>query len=139
EAEVTPVVSVKVAKAETSEIAAEVVAVGTVWPKEKAEVAAKISAQIKSMALLKNKLVKAGEVIAVLESKDLQAQRAEALAAVNEAKANERQVVTGTIPQTDAEDQKALRDATAKVANTRATYERRKTLFEKGGISQKEL
>jgi multidrug efflux pump subunit AcrA (membrane-fusion protein) len=139
ETEVVPVVSVKVAKAETSEIAAEVVAVGTIWPKEKAEVGAKVSAQIKSMALLKNKFVKAGEVIAVLESKDLQAQRAEALAAVNEAKANERQVVTGTIPQTDAEDQKALRDAGAKVANTRATYERRKALFEKGGISQKEL
>jgi HlyD family secretion protein len=139
ETAVTPVVSVKVAKAETSEIASEVIAVGTIWPKEKAEVAAKISAQIKSMGLLKNKLVKAGEVIAVLESKDLQAQRAEALAALNEAKANERQVVTGTIPQSDAEDQKGLRDAAAKVANTRATYERRKALFEKGGISQKDL
>jgi HlyD family secretion protein len=139
ESEVAPVVSVKVAKADTSEIAAEISAVGTVWPKDKAEVAAKISAQIKSMGLLKNKLVKAGEVIAVLESKDLQTQRAEALAAVNEAKANERQVVTGTIPQNDAEDQRALRDATAKVTNTRATYERRKALFEKGGISQKDL
>jgi HlyD family secretion protein len=139
ETKVTPVVSVKVAKAQTSEIASEVIAVGTIWPKEKAEVAAKISAQIKSMRLLKNQLVKAGEVIAVLESKDLQAQRAEALAAVNEAKANERQVVTGTIPQSDAEDQKTVRDATGKVANTRATYERRRALFEKGGISQKEL
>ncbi|HEY6802121.1 MAG TPA: efflux RND transporter periplasmic adaptor subunit [Pyrinomonadaceae bacterium] len=139
ESEVTPVVSVKVAKAEKSEIAAEVVAVGTVWPRDKAEVAAKISAQIKSMGQLKNKLVKAGEVIAVLEARDLQTQRAEALAAVNEAKANERQVVTGTIPQNDAEDQRALRDAAAKVANTRATYERRKALFEKGGISQKDL
>src|SRR5436190_20034850 len=117
-----PVVSVKVAKAETEPIAAEVVAVGTIWPREKADVAAKVSAQIKKMPLLKNKLVKAGEVIAVLESRDLQAQRAEAQAAVNEARANERSVVSGTIPQTDAEDQKALRDASARVANTRATY-----------------
>jgi RND family efflux transporter MFP subunit len=139
EAEVTPTVSVKVAKAEKSTIAAPVTAVGTIWPREKADVGAKVSAQIKSMALLKNKLVRAGEVIAVLESRDLQAQRAEALAALNEAKANERSLITGTIPKTNAEDQKALTDARAKVNNARATFERRRTLYDKGGISKKDL
>src|SRR6266704_3500652 len=133
------VVSVKVAKAEKAEIATEVSAVGTIWPREKADVAAKVGAQIKRMALLKNKFVKAGEVIALLESRDLQAQRAEALAALNEARASERSVVTGTIPQTNAQDQKALRVAQAKVNNARATYERRRVLFEKGGISKKDL
>ncbi|HEY4423562.1 MAG TPA: efflux RND transporter periplasmic adaptor subunit [Pyrinomonadaceae bacterium] len=139
ETEVTPTVSVKVAKAETQTIAAPVTAVGTIWPREKADVGAKISAQIKSMPLLKNKLVRAGEVIAVLEARDLQAQRAEALAALNEARANERSLVTGTIPKTNAEDQKALNDARAKVNNARATYERRRALYDKGGISKKDL
>jgi multidrug efflux pump subunit AcrA (membrane-fusion protein) len=139
ETEVTPLVSVKVAKAEKGNIAAEVTAVGTIWPREKADVGAKISAQIKQMPLLKNKLVRAGEVIAVLESRDLQAQRAEAVAALNEARANERSIVTGTIPKTNAEDQKALLDARAKVKNTRAVYERRVALFERGGISRKDL
>ena len=139
ETEVTPTVSVKVAKAEKEAIAAPITAVGTIWPREKADVSAKISAQIKSMALLKNKLVHAGEVIAVLESRDLQAQRAEAVAALNEARANERSVVTGTIPKTNAEDQKALLDARAKVNVARATYERRRVLYEKGGISKKDL
>src|SRR5215475_12223674 len=139
EAEVTPVVSVKVAKAEKGSIAAPVVAVGTIWPREKADVSAKVSAQIKKMALLKNKLVHAGDVIAVLESRDLATQRAEALAALNEARANERSLVTGTIPKTNAEDQKALLDARAKVNNARATYERRRALFERGGISKKDL
>src|SRR5215471_16699530 len=139
EAEVTPVVSVKVAKAEKGSIAAQVVAVGTIWPREKADVAAKISAQIKKMALLKNKVVRAGEVIAELESRDLQAQRAEALAAVNEARANERSLVTGTIPKTNAEDQKALNDARAKVNNARRLYDRRRELYSQGGISQKDL
>lgn len=139
ETEVTPTVSVKIAKAEKVTIAAPVTAVGTIWPREKADVAAKISAQIKSMPLLKNKLVRAGEVIAVLESRDLKAQRAEAFAALNEARANERSLLTGTIPKTNAEDQKALNDARAKVNNARALYERRRTLFEKGGISKKDL
>jgi RND family efflux transporter MFP subunit len=47
--------------------------------------------------------------------------------------------VTGTIPKTNAEDQKALMDARAKVNNTRATYERRRVLYERGGISKKDL
>ena len=139
EEKVTPVVSVKVAKAEKGSIAAEVVAVGTIWPREKADVSAKVSAQIKKMALLKNKFVRAGEVIAVLESRDLQAQRAEAVAALNQARAEERSVVTGTIPKTNAEDQKALLDARAKVNNARATYQRRRTLYDQGGISKKDL
>ena len=139
ETEVTPTVSVKVVKAEKGEIANPITAVGTIWPREKADVAAKVSAQIKKMALLKNKVVHAGEVIAVLESRDLEAQRNEAVAALNEARANERSLITGTIPKTNAEDQKALLDARAKVNNARATYERRRTLYEKGGISKKDL
>lgn len=139
EAEVTPVVSVKVATVEKGPIAAQLSAVGVIWPREKADVSAKISAQIRQMPLLKNKVVAAGEVIAVLESRDLQAQRAEAVAALNEAKANERSLVTGTIPKTNAEDQKALLDARAKVQNARAVYERRRDLFAKGGISKKDL
>ena len=135
----TPVVSVKVAKAEKDAIAAQLVAVGTIWPREKSDVGAKISAQIKRMALLKNKVVRAGEVIAVLESRDLQAQRAEAVAALNQERANERSVTTGTIPQTNAQDQKALRDARAKAVTARATFERRQVLYEKGGISKKDL
>lgn len=132
-------VSVQVARAEKEPIAAQVSAVGTIYPRDKADVAAKISAQIKRMALLKNKAVRAGEVIAVLESRDLQSQRAEAAAALNEARASERSLVTGTIPKTNAEDQKALIDARAKVNNARATYERRRALYEKGGISKKDL
>src|ERR1051326_3881183 len=139
EAEVPPTGSVKVARAEKGTIATPVTAVGTIWPREKADVGAKISAQIKSMALLKNKLVRAGQIIAVLESRDLRAQRAEAAGALNEARANERSVVTGTIPQTNAENQKALNDARAKVNNARALYERRQALYQRGGISKKDL
>lgn len=136
---VAPVVSVRVAKAEKQQIAAQISAVGTIFPREQATVAAKVSAQIKHMALLKNRVVKAGEVIAVLESRDLVAQRNEAVAALNQERASERSVTTGTIPQTNAQDQKALRDSQAKVKNARATYVRRQALFENGGISKKDL
>jgi multidrug efflux pump subunit AcrA (membrane-fusion protein) len=131
------VVSVKVAKAEKGHISAQVVAVGTIWPRDKADVAAKVNAEIKRMGLLKDKFVHAGDVIAVLESRDLQAQRAEAVAALNQARAEERSLVTGTIPKTNAEDQKALNDARAKVNNARALYDRRRGLYERAASRKK--
>lgn len=139
EEETTAVVSVRVAKAEKQTIATQVSALGTIFPHDQALVAAKIGAQIKQMPLLKNKLVHAGDVIAVLESRDLQAQRNEAVAALNEARASARSVETGTIPQNNAQDQKALRDARAAAANARTVYERRLTLYNQGGISKKDL
>ena len=51
ETAVTPVVSVRVAKVEKETISAPVSAVGTIFPREQATVAAKISAQIKTMGL----------------------------------------------------------------------------------------
>jgi multidrug resistance efflux pump len=91
------------------------------------------------MPLLKNRFMRAGDVIAVLESSDLQAQRNEAVAALEEARSNARSIETGAIPQNDAQNQKALRDARAAVASARAIYERRLALYQKGGISKKDL
>jgi|GEM_PF-613050 len=132
-------VSVRVAKAERGVIAAETAVLGTIFPREQATISPKINAQIKSMALLKNKPVRAGEVIATLEARDLQAQRAESAAALEEARANLRLLSGGTIPEANVQDEKAVRVARANVANARATYERRQVLFEQGGIAKKEL
>ncbi len=132
------VVSVRVTKAERESISAEVIALGTILARHEATVSSKIAGQIKQLALVKNKAVSAGEVIATLESRDLQAQRAEAAAAVQEARTNLRNIVTGTIPQTRAQDEKAVRDAQATLNNARALYERRQRLFDQGGISKKD-
>ena len=132
-------VSVRVAQAERGTIAAETAVLGTVFPREQATISPKINAQIKSMALLKNKPVRAGEVIATLEARDLQAQRAESAAALQEAQANLRLLSGGTIPEANVQDEKAVRVARANVANARATFERRQVLFEQGGIAKKEL
>lgn len=133
------VVSVKVAKAERQPIASQVSALGTIFARDTAQVSPKISAQIKQMPLWKNRVVRAGEVLAVLEANDLRAQRGEAAAALNEARASARSVETGTIPQNTAQDEKALRDARAGVDNARRTYERRLALYNAGGISKKDL
>lgn len=133
------VVSVRVAKAERGAISSEVSALGTVAPREVATVSSIINGQIKRMPLVRNRQVRAGDVIATLESRDVQAQRAEAAAALEEARANARLMSGGTIPEATAQDQKAVRDARANVANAQATFDRRRELYERGGISKKDL
>lgn len=120
EEEAQPVVGVQVAKAEVAPIAQPIDVVGTITARQEAAVSPKISGQIASMALLKNQFVRAGEVLARIEARDLSAQRAEAAAAV-----------------TTAND--AVAPAVATLENARRTYERRQGLYEKGGISKKDL
>lgn len=138
-ADAATIVSVRVAKAVRQPIASDVSALGTIFPREQAQVSAKIGAQIKQMRLLKNQVVRAGQTLAVLESSDLQAQRAEALAAVQNARAQARSTIAGAIPQADAQAERDLRDATASVTGARALYERRRSLYAQGGIALKDL
>ncbi|MEP6904315.1 MAG: efflux RND transporter periplasmic adaptor subunit, partial [Actinomycetota bacterium] len=125
--------------AEKQPIAQDYTGIGTVAPAEQSTVAASISAQIKQMRLLKNQSVKQGEVLAVLASQDLQAQLTEAKAVLDEAKLNLETLQKVTIPQTSAQTEKDLSDARANADNARTTYERRKDLYDKGGLSLKEL
>lgn len=133
------VVSVQVARAERGSIAQEITTVATLAARQQADITPKISAQIRELPLLLNRSVKAGDVLVVLESRDLAAQRAEAAAAVTEADATARTTTGGTIPLTNAQDRKSVRDAQAALENAQKTYERRKALYAQGGISKKDL
>ncbi|HXA19603.1 MAG TPA: efflux RND transporter periplasmic adaptor subunit [Thermoanaerobaculia bacterium] len=133
------VVSVRLAKAEIGPIAQPLDLIGTISARQEATISPKVSAQIAKMGLIKNRVVHRGEVLAVLESRDLTAQQDEAAAALREAEIGVRNTGQGSIPLTNAQDVKAVHDAQGTLDNARKTYERRKTLYEQGGISKKEL
>lgn len=116
----TPVVSVRVAKAELAPIAEPIEAVGTITPRFEATLSAKVGGQISEMGLLKNRVVRRGEVLARIEARDVAAQRAEAAAALNTAR-------------------DAVAPARAGLDTARRTAERRRDLYAKGGISKKDL
>ena len=139
EGEATVVVSVQVAKAERGAIANEITSVATLAARREAIVSPKIAATIAQMPLLTNRAVHAGDVLAVLESRDLSAQRAEAAAAVTEADAAAHTTASGNVLLTNAQDTKAIRGARANLDNARKTLDRRQVLFDQGGISKKEL
>jgi HlyD family secretion protein len=134
-----PIVSVRMARAEIGPIAQPLDIVGTITARQEATISPKVSAQIAKMGLIKNRVVHRGDVLAVLESRDLTAQQTEAAAALREAEIGVNNTGQGNIPLTNAQDAKAVHDAQATLDNMRKTYERRKTLFDQGGISKKDL
>ncbi|HWW61313.1 MAG TPA: efflux RND transporter periplasmic adaptor subunit, partial [Thermoanaerobaculia bacterium] len=101
-------------------IAQPVELVGTITAQREAAVSSKISGQITQMALLENRTVRRGDLLAQVEARDVAAQRAEAAAAV-----------------TTARD--AIAPAETALETSRRTYERRQGLYAKGGISKKDL
>ena len=115
-----PVVSVRVSTAVIGSIAQPIEVVGTIAASREATLSTKLNAQIARMPLLTNHVVRAGEVLAQLESRDLAAQRNEAAAAVATAR-------------------DAIAPAEATLQTARRTAERRKGLYENGGISKKDL
>ena len=125
------VVSVQVAKAERGPIANEIALVATLVPRREATISPKIAGQIARMPLLTNRVVHAGDVLASLESTDLTAQRNEATGMLHEAQSTAR--------QTNAQAEKAVRDARIALQNAQRTYDRRKSLYDQGGISKKDL
>ena len=133
------VVAVQVAKAEVTSMAQPIEVVGTIQARQEATLSSKISAQVVSMPLLMNRVVHRGDVLVRLEARDVNAQRAEAQGAAREAQIAVTTTAQGTIPLTEAQDVKAVRDAQATLANMRKILERRRVLFSQGGISKKDL
>ena len=117
EPEPKPVVEVKVARAERADVQLSVRAPATLFPREQASVASKITAPILALGARKGDQVAAGQVLARLENRDLLAQRVEAL---DRARAE-------------------VASAEAALNQAQKNYDRRQKLFEQGAIPNREL
>ncbi len=133
------VVSVRTSEAKKQTIASEVSAIGTIFPARQAVVSSNASGQIKGLRILKDNLVRKGDLLATINTSDLEAQKREAEALLRESRLNVQTLTKSTIPQADIQAAKDLRDARASVDNARNLYERRKALYDKGGIALKDL
>jgi HlyD family secretion protein len=134
-----PVVAVKVARARTADLPRLVTAPATIFPREQANVSARTTAPIRELKVHKGDSVKAGQALAVLENRDVTAQREEAQAAVADAEANLQKTVAGTVPADLERARGQLETAHAALEQGQKNYERRRRLFEQGAIPQKDL
>ena len=92
-----PVVEVKVAQTEVADVDVTVQAPATVFPREQANIASRVTSPIRELRARKGDFVSAGQVLAVLENRDLRAQQQEALAALEDATAQLQKISTGTL------------------------------------------
>jgi RND family efflux transporter MFP subunit len=105
EPEVKPVVTVKVTKAVSGEVDRTLSVPATIFPREKANITSALTAPIRALHAKKGDHVAKGQVLALLEDRDLVAQRGEAEAAVHAAQVlrDRRQQLfqQGAIPERD--------------------------------------
>jgi HlyD family secretion protein len=139
EAPPKPVVAVKLAHAESADLRISVRAPATVFAREQANVTARVTAPIRQLRAHKGDSVAAGQVLAVLDNRDVAAQRDEARASLADAQATLQKMSAGTLP-TDIERARGqLASAEAALNQAQKYYQRRSELFKQGAIPGRDL
>lgn len=110
---------------------------GVLYPRDQASVMAKISAPVEKFYVNRGDHVKQGQLLAILENRDLTAAAAEGKAAIDQADSNLRSTEGATVPEsvTKAEtDLDAARDARD---NAKKVLDSRRQLFEQGALARR--
>jgi HlyD family secretion protein len=134
-----PVVAVKVVAAEERDLEITVRAPATVYPREQANIAARLTAPIRELKVRKGDWVKANDVLVQLENRDLMAQRDEALSAVTDAEATLAKLSSGTQPTEIERARGEVATTEAALNQAQKNSDRRSQLFEQGAIPQRDL
>ena len=139
EQEAEPEVTVQAAKAEKQSIRQIVRSEAVLFPKNQAAITPKIVAPVKTFYVNRGSRVHAGQLLAVLENRDLAAAATENKGSYQQAEANYGIETSSALPEEwqkadyDLETSKEAYDAQQKV------YDSRKKLFEEGALPRKEL
>lgn len=112
---------------------------GIIDANDKAEITTKISAKITDISVDVGSVVKKGDPLITLDSKDIEAQVAQAQAGVNTAQANLAKMQSGARPEQIAQAQASLDSANMSYVNMKTAYDRDQQLLAGGGISQSQL
>ena len=133
------IVAVKTARAELSSVQLTLQAPATIFPREQANITPRMTAVIRELKVRKGDNVAAGALLAVLENRDLVAQREEAQAMLADAQATLEKTSKGTIPADVERARGAVATSTATMNQAIKIYDRRKALFDQGAIPEREL
>lgn len=112
---------------------------GKIEANDQVNLAAKNSARVSEVLVDIGSKVNAGDTIIKLDTQELQAQVAQAQAAVNVAKANLTNAMSTARPEQIAQDEASLKSATEAYEVSKKNYERTKTLGEADATTQQQL
>jgi multidrug efflux pump subunit AcrA (membrane-fusion protein) len=139
EKEKDPVVTVQVTPAARATISQTVSAEAVIYPLEQATISPKITAPITEFKVQRGSRVKKGQLLAVLENKDLDAQAKASQGNFEQADAGYITSVDATIPQQVQKAQLDLDAAKAAFDAQQRVYDSRKELFQQGALPQRDL
>jgi RND family efflux transporter MFP subunit len=134
-----PVVPVQIVSVEKSAMQQKITADAVLFPIAQSAIPAKISAPVKRFLVNRGSHVRAGQLLAVLENRDLAAAAQENKGAFEQAQAQSTTTTSADLPQ---ELQKAQLDAQAAKQSFDAqqkVYDSRQELFRQGALPRKEL
>jgi len=135
----TPTVSVQVAPVEKTTIEHTITAQAILFPLQQAAIIPKISAPVQKFMVKRGSPVKEGQLLAVLENRDLSAAAKDTKGAYDQAQATYETTTAASLPEeiqkaeADAQQAQQVLDAQEKV------FESRQQLFEQGALPRKEL
>lgn len=138
-AEKEPVVSVQAATVERATIQQVINAEGILFPLHQAAITPKVGAPVRTFYVNRGSRVHAGQLLAVLENRDLAAAEVENKGAYEQAQAEFQRTTTATLPE---EMQKARLDvqATKQALDAQEKlYASRANLYKQGALPRKEL
>lgn len=134
-----PTVSVQVVAVEKTTIQHAIKAEAILFPKQQAAIVSKISAPVQKFLVQRGSRVHSGQLLAMLENRDLTAAEQENKGSFDQAQAAYETTTAASLPEeiqkaeADAQQSKQALDAQEKV------YQSRQQLFEQGALPRKEL
>ncbi len=139
EKEAEPVVAVQTAVAERGNIAEIVTADAVLFPKDQAAITPKITAPVKTFYVQRGSKVHRGELLAVMENRDLAAAEAESKGAYEQAQGNYGIETSSSLPEEWQKAEFGLKAAKQAYDAQQKIYDSRKVLYEQGALPRKEF
>ncbi len=132
-------VTVRAAKVQRAPIQRFVRARAVLYPFDQASVVPKISSPILAFYVNRGDHVRKGQLLAVLEDKDLAAAAAEAKGLYEQAQSNLRSTMAVSLPEEAAKARLEVQSTAEALDAARKLYESRKDLFEKGALARRQV
>ncbi len=134
-----PVVSVEVAQAKVQPITNVVSAQGILFPIHQASLSPKITAPVRRFYVNRGSRVRSGQLLAVLDNKDLAAGVVSAQGAYDQAKATYASTTSSTLPEEMQTAKLNLEDAKATLQAQQQLYDSEYKLYQEGAIPRKQV
>jgi HlyD family secretion protein len=112
---------------------------GILHARDQATVTPKISAPIRELYVNRGDHVRKGQLLALLESRDLAAAAVESKALYDQAEASYRNTTAASLPEEMAKAQAEVQSAKEALGATQKLYESRKELLQQGALARRSL